>query len=94
MKKILQENECMHSSYQLDLKLCNDKGTMYSPFAQFHLNIFEPFFFSPAAESSSDNDPPSTDSEDHAAPPDLLLMDQAHDEYEQKQELRKVSAIY
>ena len=69
-----------------DLKLCNDKGTMYSPFAQFHLNIFEPFFFSPAAESSSaaDNDPPSTDS-------DLLLMDQAHDEYEQKGELRMVS---
>ena len=85
----------MHSSCQLDLKLCNDKGTMYSPFAQFHLNIFEPFFLSP--ETSSDNDPPSTDSEDHAAPPDLLPMDQqAHDQeyHEQKQDIGKASAIY
>ena len=68
---------------------------MYSPFAQFHLNIFEPFFLSP--ESSSDNDPPSTDNEDHAALPDPLLM-YMHDEDEQKQDLsgdvRKVSAIY
>ena len=60
---------------------------MYSPFAQFHLNIFEPFFLSPE----------STDNEDHAALPDPLLM-YMHDEDEQMQDLsgdvRKVSAIY